>query len=574
MTSFLNPFRWLVPSNNTTGEGRGVNTLLSETECRILNPDIENHTIDFIFIHDAVPDHDNAWKQPDSEELWLTSLTHFPSARVFIYQYKRDWVRTIEDIVCPKRIRSLSRELLQFLGSNNHKSNVPLVVFAHGLGGLMYEQAFVWSVLDPDSDGSVLCNRRHVAFLFGTPHFGAGIAQWAIIVAKSYGIKCAKTAQAQDWSLVKNKIMETASMQRQFRDRLKGFGSAAIMTGCFSSLRDPINQLIISPEWAVLPEFMPIAINRSHSSMTRLYPEDTEFKVINELLQSVVRQLSRTGPKLTRNLTKGPARREPAEWLAGQYSANDGLAKRIADNLLESAVMPNRKFPPDGFQQILVTKETIAREIQNSNIGLAVDASVVDFIVERARRLFIIMVYCELDLRYIMLLLQKAQRDGFDDNLLPLRKFSPELRLFRHWNSTDLARFYEAQWTFLAPVFSSRRSSSKDFDENIILPLVSMDKQDTIDAFYETQLSRIDPSQLTQVEGLNRYEDVVLESVSPKCWSKRCMTMRVRLMTLPVNIVKRMVDFTVVLKSQDRDLDDSQLLQHHYIMFETCLDDY
>lgn len=50
--------------------------------------------------------------------------------------------------------------------------------------------------------------------------------------------------------------------------------------------------------------------------------------------------------------------------------------------------------------------------------------------------------------------------------------------------------------------------------------------------------------------------------------------MRVRLMTLPVNIVKRMVDFTVVLKSQDRDLDDSQLLQHHYIMFETCLDDY
>ncbi|KAI1119807.1 hypothetical protein F5Y10DRAFT_273696 [Nemania abortiva] len=143
------------------------------------------------------------------------------------------------------------------------------------------------------SDSStVLRNRKHTAFLFGTPHFGAGIAEWAMIVAKSYGIHCAKTAQAQDWSSLKDKISETASMQRQFREILKTSGSEVKLTGCFPTLREPASHLSLASEWTALPEFTPIAINSSHSSMTRLNPSDNSLKSITIILKSEVLQLA------------------------------------------------------------------------------------------------------------------------------------------------------------------------------------------------------------------------------------------------------------------------------------------
>lgn len=67
-----------------------------------------------------------------------------------------------------------------------------------------------------------------------------------MITAKSYGIRCAKTAQKQDWSPVKDEIADIATMQFEFRKILKSHGSAASLTGCFSTVQEPVSKLVCS----------------------------------------------------------------------------------------------------------------------------------------------------------------------------------------------------------------------------------------------------------------------------------------------------------------------------------------
>lgn len=94
---------------------------------------------------------------------------------------------------------------------------------------------------------NALKRRKHAAFLFDTPHFGAGIAEWALIVAKARGIRCAKTAQIQDWSGLEDQISKTAEIQRQFREMLKKSEAGVKTIGCFSTLPEPRSNLVGVP---------------------------------------------------------------------------------------------------------------------------------------------------------------------------------------------------------------------------------------------------------------------------------------------------------------------------------------
>ncbi|KAI0110867.1 hypothetical protein GGR51DRAFT_81300 [Nemania sp. FL0031] len=288
MFYFASLFKLFKYSENNANEGAGVEGLLAKAESRLLyQPANERHDVDLLFIHDAVVDPDEAWRCSDVDELWpMLLVKKLPRARIVIYQYERTWVKSLADIVCPEHLRKISKDLLEFLGSGDRMSSVPLVVFAHGFGGLLYEQALVWS--DMSDSSNVLRNRKHTAFLFGTPHFGAGIAEWAIIIAQLHGISCAQTAQTQDWSSLRDKISETSAMQRQFREILERSNSKVKLIGCFSELKEPK----MASEWVVLPEFIPIAVNRGYSSITRLDSKDDALKAITINLVDMVYHLS------------------------------------------------------------------------------------------------------------------------------------------------------------------------------------------------------------------------------------------------------------------------------------------
>ncbi|KAI0140445.1 hypothetical protein GGR57DRAFT_509428 [Xylariaceae sp. FL1272] len=237
----------------------------------------------FLFIHDAVIDPDEAWKCDGVTEIWPALLRmEFPTARVLLYQYERNWMKSLADIVNPEHLHRISRDLLRFLEKEDIKSSVPLVVFAHGFGGLLYEQALV----DSEELGyrGMLRERTNTALLFGTPHFGAGIAEWAIIIAQLHGFRCAETAQGQDWSTLEHDIKKIEDMQRQFRQVLQKSDSKPKITTCYSTLGEPR----LSPEWVAMPEFLPIAVDRAHSSMTMFHPEEEAFKALMLTLKATV----------------------------------------------------------------------------------------------------------------------------------------------------------------------------------------------------------------------------------------------------------------------------------------------
>ncbi|GAP89062.2 putative protein SERAC1 [Rosellinia necatrix] len=273
-------------SRNTTARRPYVKCFLDKAYSRIIyHPRNKGHDVDFLFIHDAVIDPGEAWQCYSSAEIWPALLKEeFPTARVLIYQYKRNWIKTLDDIVNPEHLHKVSTDLFMFLSKKDIKSSVPLIVFAHGFGGLLYEQALVDS--ENQDHSGMLHERTNTAFLFGTPHFGAGIAEWAIIMAQLHGFPCAKTAQGQDWSALEHHITKIETMQRRLRQVLQKADSKPKITACFSTLGAPG----LSPEWAALPEYLPIAVDRAHSSMTMFHPKEQAFKAIMLILKTTVSQ--------------------------------------------------------------------------------------------------------------------------------------------------------------------------------------------------------------------------------------------------------------------------------------------
>jgi tetratricopeptide (TPR) repeat protein len=184
--------------------------------------------------------------------------------------------------------------------------------------------------------------------LFGTPHFDAGLAQWAILSGQEKGIKeCEKTAELQNWSkYTKNiedlteekglwailwkfmgyskdqkekkvKIDENkkdldaiADMQKEFCRKYTGCKQCIRLACCFSEGCHPENDLVssfssdiisclglhvltslkmISPEWCILPGVRPILIRSSHHfNMTNSKPSealpDSSFSTVQKVI--------------------------------------------------------------------------------------------------------------------------------------------------------------------------------------------------------------------------------------------------------------------------------------------------
>lgn len=97
--------------------------------------------------------------------------------------------------------------------------------------------------------------------LFGTPHFLAGLAQWALISAKKLGIPCEDTPQQQDWSAepIQENLKRIAGMQKEFRD----LDTEPKMACYFSWLQVPESKLVSR-------SYLPcLSLFRASSSMYR-----------------------------------------------------------------------------------------------------------------------------------------------------------------------------------------------------------------------------------------------------------------------------------------------------------------
>jgi hypothetical protein len=156
--------------------------------------------------------------------------------------------------------------------------------------------------------------------------------------------------------------------------------------------------------------------------------------------------------------------------LSSSEDENDSrphLRPLIMDKSITSAFDKTpHKFVPEGIIEEITTEEMIKASL-NVKGSSKEETEIIEFIKTRAKKTFAIVIWIKPD--NIMSVMKSLKKKGIDDRELPIKD---EKRLgLKRWAS----EFYDGQWRFLAPVFSTD-DHNHDLDPSHILPFVSKQK--------------------------------------------------------------------------------------------------
>jgi len=144
----------------------------------------------------------------------------------------------------------------------------------------------------------------------------------------------------------------------------------------------------------------------------------------------------------------------------------------------------NTEFLPEGSFDELINRKEVQVELPN------IPSELVDFICKEAKRVFATMLFCGLDEQELISTIESFQNHVVTDALLPIPFESAEscqkekdswcsnnsaLHAFHclPWRSSSVITFCEAQWKFLAPVFTFEKFSEAALQPSYILPFIS-----------------------------------------------------------------------------------------------------
>jgi hypothetical protein len=133
-------------------------------------------------------------------------------------------------------------------------------------------------------------------------------------------------------------------------------------------------------------------------------------------------------------------------------------------------------LPEDQFQR-LVTQSAIKKEFEGCEHDDKLDREALfRWIYQNARKIFAIMVHSGFNNNEALTTLQRLRANHFGDEHLPISKpnSKPERRrsIWKDERQGLRHRFYEKQWSFLAPVFSEYKFHY-DLQPDVILPFIT-----------------------------------------------------------------------------------------------------
>ncbi|RDW63459.1 hypothetical protein BP6252_11004 [Coleophoma cylindrospora] len=235
------------------------------------------YVCDVVFVHGLSGNiEETGWARDDTA---LTALTsQIDSARIMTFGYDAR-VNQLSEIVSKERVEDHASQLLIQISKDRtqeHDCSTPIIFVTHGFGGLVCEDAFA-NPNHRNKDHDNIFRLVYGIIFLDTPHYRAGIAEWATMSAKAMGF--VKEVKQNIWDFLKDDLDRFASMQTEFRNIFEKKCEDRIIY-CFSSVGRPKNGLSISPEWAIMPWFGTMAIDSNHFDMTRfqtLNPENLKM---------------------------------------------------------------------------------------------------------------------------------------------------------------------------------------------------------------------------------------------------------------------------------------------------------
>ncbi|KAK1837152.1 Tetratricopeptide repeat-domain-containing protein [Podospora conica] len=182
-------------------------------------------------------------------------------------------------MVSTSRIANHAGNLLTSLATyreSNDTNERPIIFVCHSLGGLVCEDALIKSKERPEQHlQNILGSTRGIIFL-GTPHHGAGLAQWAELLSRSFGL--VKQTNSNIVKVLRRDSEVLARIQDSFHTMVMARskqGLPPIEITCFyEELPLPGVGLVVPQDSAILPGYIPIGIRGNHSDMTKFTSAD------------------------------------------------------------------------------------------------------------------------------------------------------------------------------------------------------------------------------------------------------------------------------------------------------------
>lgn len=175
------------------------------------------------------------------------------------------------------------------------------------------------------------------------------------------------------------------------------------------------------------------------------------------------------------------------------------LVTKLRDASVRSA-FDKTKFVPEGIIDELINKKMIKSclVLGKEQTSRKEQANLVNFIFKKAKKAFAVATFAKINSHRAMRWFMKK---GLSDQDLPILEQTAD------WKQSWRTEFYDCQWQFFAPIFSTT-IHSHDFVEAQILPVVSISHNTRRGAFgevsqHELHMNHMEPvSHIEPISGL------------------------------------------------------------------------
>lgn len=184
----------------------------------------------------------------------------------------------------------------------------------------------------------------------------------------------------------------------------------------------------------------------------------------------------RTQPQ---NIHKFSAHSMPSDAGASEEALVDCLTRQLIKSHFPKE--DGQDFWPHGCIDAIITRDTVFHELNGASRSTSVEGrqnldELVDFIMEKCKKTFAILVCSHLDSKQMRQVVKHFKDLGLDDSQLPIDTKSqifgstpPNGSYRKPWSFSKQKNFCEYQWKFLVPVFRSSQAVLK-LDSLDILP--------------------------------------------------------------------------------------------------------